>query len=128
MKPTRIRTTAVTITAALTSVAAAVMAPTAIAGGSGDFYKHYACSINSSGTASLDVTNYDIATGQRYHMDMDAPSGYYPMGLYVDGVKQAGWNDRYKDFANRSSTHTIKGVWYRGDPVFANAVACSLKF
>jgi hypothetical protein len=112
----------VTAIAATTAISAAMFAPTAIAGGSGDFYQHLSCSVDSSG-ANLDITNYDIATGQRYHMDMDSVSGYRADALYVDGVKQPGWNDVYKDFANRGSYHNIRAVWFKG--ILGTYISCN---
>ena len=123
MQRTRTRTALVTTIAATAAIAAAAFAPTAIAGGSGDFYKTRSCAVNSAGTASLVVTNYDIATGQRYHLDMDSPSGYPVTGLYIDGVKQPGWNDVYKDFADRGSIHLIRGDWKDG--TFGNRIYCT---
>lgn len=92
-------------------------------GGTGDFYKHYSCGVNAGSTANLDVTNYDIATGQRYHIDIDS-GGFKVNGLYIDGVKQPAWNDVYKDYKDRSSVHTIKGVWEDG----WSTPSCALRF
>lgn len=123
MNRTQHRTIAITAVAATTAIASVIATPAAIAGGTGDFYKAFACSVNGPGTARVDVTNYDIATGQRYHLDMDSPSGWPVRGLYIDGVKQPKWNDTYKDFADRSSWHHIRADWYDG--TFGKIVYCS---
>jgi hypothetical protein len=105
------------------------MGGTATAGGSGDFYKHWTCKppyYGYSSTANLDVTNYDIATGQRYHIDVDA-GGFTVKGLYFNGTKLSDWNDVYVDRSNRSSINTITAMWYYGPYLLAATTQCTIK-
>lgn len=89
-------------------------ATAANAGGSGDFYKSNSCSV---GTTKGTLTNYDIATGQRYHHGMNYVNGYRPFSVRYDGTywpfgaSSGTISDGYKDYSNPLTSHTITFNW-----------------
>lgn len=91
------------------------------------FYFARSCAVSPDGKARLSVTNWGIATGQRYHIDMNStryPVGYYQKAIHIDGgARIAGTNDVYRDYAARYATHTFKGVWFLSN---GRAVSCTV--
>ena len=108
----------------LTSAESAVTMADFPTGGSGDFYKHVYCHPTATTRAILDIENYDIATGQRYKMDLDAVPGWTPQGIWFNYKKLSGWNNVYKDVANRGSANRIQGQWYRDPAWLLSSVSC----
>lgn len=85
--------------------------------------------------ASLLVENYNIATGQRYKITVKGDAGpaidVFIDEVRIDGVKVyepsggvVGPKVIYKDYANRSTKHTVKYQTYQGFDLFPNT--CSI--
>lgn len=85
-------------------------------GASADFYYSTSCSVDPAGKARMSVTNWDIPSGQRYHIDLSSYIGvgtdYYQKAIYINGVLlSGGTDDRYWDDSGRYDSNTFKGVW-----------------
>lgn len=120
---TAIITSLVGLAAAAVLVGAGATGSTpAAAGGSGDFYHSGSCGFSNGLRAKL--TNYDIATGQRYHHSMNTASGYWinyiqynsktwPFDSKYSGTKADG----YQDFSVRSTKYSVTFNWINADMV-----------
>lgn len=96
---------------ATAALVAAVTAPAAQAGGSGDFY-YGTCYSAKVGSFYIQGTNYDNSTGgQTYHVAMKGvPSGYTANFWTFNGAqKLTGALGGYVNFTTKSTDHTIIG-------------------
>lgn len=101
----------------LALVAVLFAAPSATAGGSGDFYKTGACTANG-GVLKANITNYDTGSGQTYHHGANQPSGYtvslvayngatWPLSSGSSGTKRDG----YQYFSSKSADVRVTVGW-----------------
>lgn len=116
--------------AAAVLISAGVGTTPAVAGGSGDFYHAGSCGFSNGLKAKL--TNYDIATGQRYHHSMNTAGGYwinyieYNTTVWPLNSKSSGSRaDGYQDFTNRATKYSVTFNWINSD---MNGKRCTIYF